>query len=276
MFLYETSLGAQVEKVRNEICFLINGSLKVLRVTDHLVSLACHGIAKDPSVRGLLEDQVKELKLVDTEADRCEPVGGFIESPDPVEFRVGKAPTGPFKDILLEKAKEIEMLMKNPQHFLTPNDIKSALKTVKDELDKVYPMGLPEYEPVRMELENREILAEYHSKELTNVADPNETKLWFASKELLPEGRLGDYMGKNEKTKVVVKVASKKSGQPAREPVLSEQEQKVLLMHNARRREEYLQMEKDADDSYLDAPWADQQGLKRKVLGLDQISWKPF
>ena len=30
-----------------------------------------------------------------------------------------------------------------------------------------------------------------------------------------------------------------------------------------------------ADDSFYDAPWADQNGLKRKVLGLDNISWRP-
>ena len=46
LFLYETSLGAKVESARDDICFLINGRLKVLRITDAMDSLARHGIAK--------------------------------------------------------------------------------------------------------------------------------------------------------------------------------------------------------------------------------------
>ena len=69
-FLYETTMASKVENVLMEICTLINGKLKILRITDSMVSLASHGIAKDPKVRGLLEEQVKELKLVDEEAER--------------------------------------------------------------------------------------------------------------------------------------------------------------------------------------------------------------
>ena len=76
-------------------------------------------------------------------------------------------------------------------------------------------------------------------------------------------------------SEVVIKVATKKDGQPCREPVLSERDEKLLLMHSAKRREELQQLSTDADDSFYDAPWADQNGLKRKVLGLDNISWRP-
>ena len=136
-------------------------------------------------------------------------------------------------------------------------------------------MGLPEYDPIRMELENREDLTDCRVKQWTEVVDPHDTKLWFASKELLPGTCLGQYMGKIEKTKVVVKVASKKSGQPCREPLMSEEDQKMLMMVHAKRREEMQKLASDADNSYYDAPWADQHGLKRKVLGLNDISWKP-
>lgn len=259
-----------------DICLLINGRLKVLRLVDSMTSLACHGIAKDPRVRGLLENQIEELKLEDEASNSCLPVGGFDESPDPVEFRVGKSPTGPFKEILLESAKQAELKMKNSADFLTREIILNLIQDMKEALGKVYPQGIPEYDPVRMELENREDLSDFHSKELTNVSDPQDTKLWFASKELIPEKCLSDFLGKNEKSKVIVKVASKKAGQPSREPVLSEQDQKMLLMHQARRREEIQKMSQEDDDSFMNAPWADQQGLKRRVQGLSNISWKPF
>ena len=90
----------------------------------------------------------------------CEPIGGFTEDPDPVQFRVGKAPTGPFKELLLNLVKEIEEIMKNPQHFLKQADISKAMKDLKEALAKVYPMGIPDYDPIRMEIENRH--SSYH------------------------------------------------------------------------------------------------------------------
>ena len=66
-----------------------------------------------------------------------------------------------------------------------------------------------------------------------------------------------------------------KAGQPSREPLLSEKDQNMLLMHSAKRREEMIALAKNNDDSYHDSPWADQGGLKRKMCGLDNISWKP-
>ena len=275
LFLYETTLSASVDEVLQDICLLINGRLKVLRLADAIGDLANHGIAKAPKVRGLLEEQVQELKLVDEEVERCQPVGGYIDCPDPVEFRVGYAPTAAFKELLANVAKDAETLMKNEKEYFSKSKFAQAMKDMKTAVDKVYPMGLPEYDPVRMELENREDLTDCRIKQLTEVADPQATKLWFASKELMAGTCLSDYLGKIEKTKVVVKVASKQSGQPCREPLMSEEEQKKLMMFHAKRREEMQTLANDEDDSYYDAPWADQQGLKRKVLGLNNISWKP-
>ena len=76
LFLYETTLDAKVDVVLSDLCVLINGRLKILRITDALTSLANHGIAKPPNFRGLLEDQVRELKLKNEDAEICEPVGG--------------------------------------------------------------------------------------------------------------------------------------------------------------------------------------------------------
>ena len=227
-------------------------------------------------MRGLLDEQIAELKLVDEELERCEPAGGFVETPDPVGFRVGKAPTSAFQEILFKALKDAEDVMNNAQLQITPKDIHKAMQELKEALQTVYPMGLPEYDPVRMEIENREILAEFHNKELTKVADPKDTKLWFASKELLPGTILRDYLGNNEKTKVIVKISDKQSGQPCREPLLTDREEKLILMQSAKRREEIERMQRNSDDSYHDAPWADQGSLKKRVLGLDNISWKPF
>ena len=50
----------------------------------------------------------------------------------------------------------------------------------------------------------------------------------------------------------------------------------MLMMHSARRREEIQKLTENNDDSYHDSAWADQKGLKRRVMGMNEISWKPF
>jgi hypothetical protein len=49
--------------------------------------------------------------------------------------------------------------------------------------------------------------------------DPGSATLWFAGKQLLPEKRVADHMGGNDRTRAVVKLQSKGAGPPAREPV---------------------------------------------------------
>ena len=55
----------------------------------------------------------------------------------------------------------------------------------------------------------------------TEEMDPETSTLWFAGKQMLPEKLLKDYLGRHEKTKVIVKLQKKGSGAPGREPVSS-------------------------------------------------------
>lgn len=47
-----------------------------------------------------------------------------------------------------------------------------------------------------------------------------------------------DYLGRNEKTKVVLKLTKTGSGPPAREPALSEQDRKLLMAAAFKKQEE--------------------------------------
>lgn len=49
--------------------------------------------------------------------------------------------------------------------------------------------------------------------------DPENSKLWFAGKEMVMENKLSDHLGRHENTKAIVKITHKKGGAPAREPV---------------------------------------------------------
>lgn len=63
-------------------------------------------------------------------------------------------------------------------------------------------------------------------------------QLWFSGKELIRGRKLKDFLGSNEKTKVVVKLQKRGSGRPGREPLMSEDEQKKLMLSAYRRQEE--------------------------------------
>ena len=73
----------------------------------------------------------------------------------------------------------------------------------------VYPgyHGLPEWDPVYMILEDKiDFKAFYPDSEWKDV---DKVDLWWAKKKLKENKILSDYIGKNEKTKVIVKLGSK-------------------------------------------------------------------
>jgi hypothetical protein len=71
--------------------------------------------------------------------------------------------------VLMESVRDAETIVKNPQHFLIQTDLAKIMQDLSGAVKTVYPMGLPEYDPVRMELENREILSECHDAQLVKV-----------------------------------------------------------------------------------------------------------
>lgn len=68
-----------------------------------------------------------------------------------------------------------------------------------------------------MLLEDKELFFEQHN---SDDMDPATSSMWFAGKELLSGKLLSDFAGKNEKSKIVLKIQKKGSGPPVREPVI--------------------------------------------------------
>ena len=90
-------------------------------------------------------------------------VQGFELNPDPLQRRNGKGPTGGGRDVLERTAAEAAAKVGRENVgagvAVTWATVKEALDQVRGALTIVYPKGVPPYEPVRMELENREELA---------------------------------------------------------------------------------------------------------------------
>ena len=276
-FLYSCKVTDKVESVLRDLVNIYNGRRKVLRLVDEVNDLAKHGVVIKPELQGLNKDQVKELKLVDEYEEQCEPSGGFAYDPDPVQRRNGRAPIKGMKKVLIDSAEEAK---KKVHKDNVQNNVEVSQKTVKESLDLidgackiVWPMGLPPFDPVRMELENCEDLS--GTQESKKVLDPQKAVIWFATKEMKCDKHLKDYVGSNEKTKVVVKLSTLGAGPPVREPLLSENERKHLMLAEHRRREEVKRLMEDSEYTYMNQDWASNKQLAQSLQGVKEVSWKP-
>ena len=71
------------------------------------------------------------------------------------------------------------------------------------------------------------------------VLEDSNTQLWWAGKDMTPGKKLADFVGKNEKTKIIAKLQKKGQGPPAREAVISEEEKKAMMAYAYRKQEEH-------------------------------------
>ncbi|KAM6907465.1 cilia- and flagella-associated protein 298 [Xenentodon cancila] len=276
-FLFNATVDEPVDTVIQQMTAIYNGRLKVERICLEIPELAEHGISLPPNMQGLTEEQIDELKLKDEWEDRCTPSGGTVFRKDEIGRRNGHAPNDKMKEVLMRTVEEAKALVSKKQVqanvCVTMEMVKDALDQLRGAVMIVYPMGLPPHDPIRMEFDGQENLSGTQAS--LQVISEDECQLWWAAKEMQRGKKLQDYIGKNEKTKLVVKIQKTGQGAPAREPLITDEQQKQMMMHYYRRQEELKKLEEEDDDSYLDSEWSDRQALKRQFQGLTNIKWRP-
>ncbi|XP_045434344.1 cilia- and flagella-associated protein 298 isoform X1 [Pipistrellus kuhlii] len=239
-FLLRAPADAELGALTERAARVHNARLKVQRLCSEVEDLAEHGVFLPPNMQGLTDEQVEELKLRDEWGERCVPSGGAGFKKDAVGRRNGRAPNEKMKEVLRKTVEEAKAVISKKQVdagvCVTMEMVQDALDQLRGAVMIVYPMGLPPYDPIRMEFENKEDLSGTQAA-LSVIAEP-DAQLWWAGKELHRTKRLSDYVGKNEKTKIIVKIQQRGQGAPAREPVISSEEQKQLMLFYHRRQEE--------------------------------------
>lgn len=105
--------------------------------------------------------------------------------------------------------------------------------------------------------------------------DPTTAKLWWAGKEFVRGETVGDRVGKNEKTKVVVKLQANSGGPPAREAAVSEDERKAMMAFWFKKNEEAKALADNDEDDFLHSSWANPRALKASLTGTDAVKWRP-
>lgn len=238
--------------------------------------LANYGCMLPLEMMGLTDEQIVELKLEDKWAETCIPSGGFNEVKDPIGRRNGRQPLPNMQELLRKSIAEamamIDKKLVNENKTLTMKIVKEALDLLRGTVIIVYPMQLPPHDSIRNEFQNTEDLS--GTQAALEVIEPVKGQLWFAGRQMLPDKRLADFVGLNEKCKVIVKLQKSGEGAPGREPVFTETERKQMMMHAYRRQEELKRLGNDDDDNYLNSSWSNNETLKNQMQGIGDIKFR--
>uniref|UniRef100_A0A7S1CTE9 Uncharacterized protein n=1 Tax=Bicosoecida sp. CB-2014 TaxID=1486930 RepID=A0A7S1CTE9_9STRA len=260
-FLFETSTSESNDTLIRELVAIWNMRLRLQRLTSAALELAKHGPQKPEAERGL--DETKE---------GAEERGPHF-NPDPTGYRTGDAPAPSAAATLTKTCEEAQAAIHKNQVArkvaLTMSMLTEHLELIRGAVTICYPMGLPDHEIVRMELEGS--AEPVGTQSTADVLDPDTAQLWWAGKEFHRDETVGDRVGRNEKTKIIGKLQKRGGGAPVREPAVSEEERRAMMAHYFKKQEELKKLAEDDDDEFHGAAWADGTTLKRELLGTSSV-----
>jgi len=276
-WLYEVPAATDVETVVTDLVKVHNLRLKVNRLTHAAGELALYGPMKLPEQQGLDDETplLEDYDVADGTTKQRVVQHGANYRQDPSEKRTGDAPSDELAAVITRTVEDAKALvsenmvkMKKP---LSGKALEDAISNIRGAVIIVYPMGLPDYDDVRQILEERESLEGANALE---AFEPGKAALWCFSKELQQEKLLSDYVGKNDKTKVVAKLQKKGASAPVREPVVSEDEQKAMIAFYHKKEEEMKKLALEDEDSYMNSAWANPKSLKNAFTGVGEVTWR--
>lgn len=283
-FYYETTTDTKVEKLIEELVEINNLRIVLDRLCISIQDLADHGTLKPEETRGLPYEMIPDEKGNLPEKGSIEEIKlqpGQRYNEDKSRYRTGIILPEDLSKVLTDEVMSAKQIISKDKmtskNCLTKKVLTDAVNNLRGALMIAYPAyhSLPTWEPARMILEDKYDF-ENVSQDNYEYLKPVETSLWWAGKEFQRGKIVADYVGKNEKTKIVVKLQKSGSGAPAREPLVDQESYKNMLSFYHKKQEEMKKLEEDNDDSYLNAPWADPKGLKNQLIGSGKgVSWKP-
>lgn len=264
--------GKTTEKNDDLIVRLVkiwNTRLRVGRLCGYAEQLADYGPGKPAKERGIdhIQEEADEVAKKHGEKVPDRKRNEYYQE-DPLGARTGNRCKPELGEIIKKTIADAKAILDKNQ---VTRKVPCGMAQLQEKIDNIrgavmiaYPMGLPPYDEVRQELEDN---AEIPGMGGQFVLDPNEVSLWWAGKEFQRGKLVSDRTGRNEKTKVVVKLQKKGGGAPAREPAVTEDERKAMMAHYFKKQEEMKRLAEDDDDSYTTSSWADSKALKKNLIG---------
>ncbi|CAD8045008.1 unnamed protein product [Paramecium primaurelia] len=287
-FLYECNGNTPNDQVIKDLVEINNMRIILDRLACAMEDLATNGPLKPEDTRGLSEQSLIDA-AIETMAPEKKPwavtpqqlLPGQRLNPDKTSYRTGVIQTEELSQMVIENCNKVKQaISKNLV------DLKQCLTTkiVQEQLDLLrgcmmicYPgyHGLPPWEPAREILEGQYDTQATFTEQY-DFLDEKNTSLWWAGKELLRGKLLQDFIGKNDKTKIIVRLQKTGGGAPVREPAVDAETQKKMMAFYYKKQQEQKELEAENEDQYLNSQWANPKQLKQQLMGAsDQISWKP-
>ena len=282
-FIYEVPATTPITDVIKGGIQINNLRCKIDTLCMVIEELLKHGPLKTEETRGLKEtenlDENLEPQYRAPKTKMPEKVGTKYNE-DKTNQRTGWI----LEDDLTNKIMEAVTAAKE---YISPKRAEARKTTTIEDLNKHiqlmyggvmigYPAyhGLGEWEPCRVIFEDKSDILEKNEPNQDYYQFSNST-LWYAGKELERGKNLCDYIGKNEKTKVVVKFGKKGSGAPVREPLIDKETHSKMLAYYYKKQEKQKKLEAENEDSYLNSQWADPKSMEKQLYLKGEITWKP-
>ncbi|KAI8622149.1 hypothetical protein BC830DRAFT_1057468 [Chytriomyces sp. MP71] len=284
LFHYEVPVSTPTDAVLKEITTIHNMKHRLARLIDAAHEISQYGLMKPENEHGYSIEELEELKGPEESANgkkgqvfKSDDGFSFIYNPDPTGRRSGEGPLANYAEIIqatLEKARKLvskEFWMSN--QLLTVALMQEEINNISGAITIAYPMGMPDWEPAKEAImDTEDLTASAASKEVITFEDG---ALWWANKEITQGKILSDFVGKNDKTKLIVKLQKKSQGAPVRESPLDEQTQKEMMAFYYKKQEEHKKLLENDDDSFLHSSWANPKALKTAFNGVSNVSWRP-
>merc|ERR1711977_161839 len=269
-FLYRTPVTTPCGEATAEVVKVWNLVLKIRRLKYCCDELCQFGPTKPPEKQGYIDE---EEAMQDNEA-RAKADPHF----DPTGRRTGAHPPEELADVIRRTVADADEAI-NKRQFEAK--VEFTAEALQDHVDRVrgalmiaYPMGLPDWEAARLETEGIEDLE--GTAEGVDIMNAETTVMWWASKQLDHSKTLADFVGKNDKTKIVVQLTKKGAGAPVRTgQQQSKQEQEAQMAYYFKKKEEWKKLEEEDDDSYMSSAWANPKAMKAQLNGTGNVSWRP-
>lgn len=264
-FLYETTCSTSNNALIRDLTAVWNLRLRLRQLAGSIRELGMYGPMKPPDKAGLdsIDEDYKGVKLDKGEHYR----------PDPTGMRTGSSPGPKYLETMEKVAADAEAAVSKSS---VDRKVVTTLALLQDKLDNIrgsvmmaYPMGLPEWDTVKMTIDGDEGLDGTAAG--ADLLDPNTAELWAASRHFDRSQTVGDRLGKNEKTKVIAKMQRPGAGPPGREAAVSEEERKAMMAFYFKKQEEMKQLAESSEDEYLHSSWADPKQLQNSLRGVGTI-----
>lgn len=284
-FLFKTTVNESIDNIYKELIEVSNLRVKLDRLIQTIEGLADYGVLRPEALRGLTTPEtynpaVEMLTQEEKKYAYPEPNSSQKCNIDKTGFRIGICPVDSVSEMMkteCSKAKELlkpDMVQKKTP--ISKEILQDIINLLKGAVMIAYPgyHGMPNWDYTYLILEDKFDFNTYYPD--SNYFTEAEVIIWWAGKELTRNKKLSDFIGKNENSKILIKINKKESGAPTREPPIDQETHKKMLAYYYKKQEEHKKLETNHEDDYLDSEWANPKNLKNQLLNNKGVNWKPF